>query len=157
VLSSARPIVHPRGGGVRVVGTFDAAAEGARERRTVRISGGRRYFAVLYQDDAGNWGRLAPVVRAAGTRRALRLSVSPRRVTAGRRACFRLRVVSGGRAVRGARLRFAGRSRRTDRRGRARVCARLTRAGRHVARATRSGYRADRAVVRVVRETRFTG
>ena len=150
VLASNRPIVRPRDG--RSVGDFAAGAEGERVTRTV--SGGR-HFAVLYRDDAGNWGHVAPV-RSARPR--LRLTMSPRRVPAGRRACFRARVRSGGRAVRGATVALGGRRTRTNGRGRARLCATLRRVGSVVARATRPGYRAGTTRVRAVRlGSRFTG
>jgi hypothetical protein len=152
VLASSKPIVHPGDG--RRIGQGSAAAEGKRQTASYRTGPRSRHFAVLYQDDAGNWGRLAPVSRAA---RSLRLSVSPRRVSAGRRACFRFRVTSAGRPVGGARVRFAGRSRRTTGSGRTRICARLTATGRHAATATRSGYGGARAAVRVIRGSRFTG
>ena len=59
VIASDSPIQHPGDG--TVVGDFDAtAAAGASETRTV--AGGSAYYAVLYQDDAGNWGHL----RSAG-------------------------------------------------------------------------------------------
>src|SRR4051794_10624664 len=59
----------------------------------------------------------------------LRLSVKPRRVHAGRTTAFTFRVSSGRFAVRGARVRFAGHSLRSDARGRARVRVRLKRVG----------------------------
>ena len=160
VLASRRPITRPAGG--RVVATSGASASavapaGARVTRSVPIRGGRRHFAVLYRDDGGNWGHLAPRVRAAQSRRRLRLRVRPRRVVAGRRRCLRARVTSRGRPVRRARVRLAGRSARTNRRGRARLCVTLRRAGRARARATRRGYAPGRATVRAVRRSRFTG
>ena len=59
---------------------------------------------------AGNSGTAAP---------RMRVRVAPRRLRAGRRTRFRVRVTSRGRPVRGAKVRFAGRTRRTGRRGRA--------------------------------------
>jgi hypothetical protein len=158
LLASSKPIVHPRD--ARSLGDFTAQGEGATETRTLRLTKRNRYFAVLYQDDAGNWGHVAPPARAAAKpkRPALKLTVSPRRVRAGSRACFSLRATTrSGKPVRGATLRFAGRQRRSGKDGRARVCARLARVGSHRATAARSGYRSARASVRVVRGTRFTG
>ena len=60
VLASSRPIERPRDG--TRIGEFAAGGEG--ERVTRRVSSGARHFAVLYRDEAGNWGHLAPVVRA---------------------------------------------------------------------------------------------
>jgi len=41
------------------VGDFTAGAAGSTESQTVSNPGGEVYFAVLYKDEAGNWGRLA--------------------------------------------------------------------------------------------------
>jgi hypothetical protein len=150
LLASSKPIVHPRG--ARSLGTFSAQAAGERERRTLRITRRDRYFAVLYQDDAGNWGHIAPNEKAPAKRTPrLKLTVTPRRVTAGARKCFRFRSRAG------AKVRFAGQSRRTDKSGRARMCLRLRATGRHTATATLAGYLPARASVQVVRGTRFTG
>jgi hypothetical protein len=59
----------------------------------------------------------------------LKLSVRPRRAHRGRMSTFRFKVKSGRFAVRGARVRFAGHSARTDARGRARMRVRLERLG----------------------------
>ncbi|MEA2457587.1 MAG: hypothetical protein QOC95_559, partial [Thermoleophilaceae bacterium] len=159
LLASGKPIVHPRQG--HSLGDFDAQGEGTRETRTLHTSRKAMYFAVLYQDDAGNWGHLAPVAGAARpVKPALKLSVSPRRVRASAsRVCFRFRVTSAtaGKPVRGARVRFAGASGRSGRSGRARICTRLRRTGRRTATATRGGYRSAHAAVRVVQRSRFTG
>jgi hypothetical protein len=156
LLASSKPIAHPSDG--RSLGEFAAQAEGAPETRTLRITRRNRYFAVLYQDDAGNWGHLAPAATArVKAKPKLKLGVSPRRVIAGPRACFRFRVTWGRRPVREAKVSFAGRSRRTGRSGRARICARFARAGVHAATATRSGFLSARASVRAVRRSRFTG
>jgi Subtilase family len=157
LLASSKPIVHPREG--RSLGEFAAQGTGAREDRTLRITKRNRYFAVLYQDDAGNWGHIAPRAKAPASKAAkprLALSVSPRRAPAGSRACFRFRATSKGRPVNGVTVRFAGRSRRTGSDGRARICVRLAKLGRRTATAKRGGYRSARASVRVVRGSRFT-
>jgi hypothetical protein len=77
----------------------------------------------------------------------LRLSVRPRRATVSRRTVFRFRVRRGSRPVRGARVRFAGRRARTGAKGRARIVARLHRAGRYRARAVKRGMRPARVSV----------
>ena len=57
ILRSSSPIEHPSDG--TVVGDFPAGAAGSTESRTVTVGPGDVHFAVLYKDDAGNWGRLA--------------------------------------------------------------------------------------------------
>ena len=57
VLRSSSPIEHPDDG--TVVGDFPAAGAGAAESRTVSAGPGDTHFAILYRDEAGNWGRLA--------------------------------------------------------------------------------------------------
>jgi len=72
----------------------------------------------------------------------LRLSVTPRRVRAGRRVRFRLRVHSTDAAcARGATVRFAGRRVRTNGRGRAALVLRMHRPGLRRAVATKPGCR----------------
>ena len=60
---------------------------------------------------------------------------------------LRLRATTGGRPLRGVRIRFGRHVVRTDRRGRAVIRTRVRRAGRYKVRARKPGYR--RAVVRV--------
>jgi hypothetical protein len=156
VLASSKPITQVKG--TRNLGTFSAQALGKRERRTLRTSSSNRYFAVLYQDDAGNWGAFAPNPKArggagpTGTGPQLKLTVSPRRVTTGDE-CFRFRVSATGKPVARATVRIAGRSGRTSRSGRAEICVLLRRAGRYTATASRAGYRSARATVEVTGET----
>lgn len=92
---------------------------------------------------------------ARGRRMRLSVSPSPAPARAGRTTRFRFRTttVMGGRrrAVRGARIRFGGRTVRTDRTGRAAVRVRFARAGRVRARVTRSGYRTLTRIVRIGR------
>jgi N-acetylneuraminic acid mutarotase len=87
----------------------------------------------------------------------LRLTARPRRVEAGSRIRLRLRVTAptGGRSVTvaGARVRLAGHSIRTNRRGRATLRWRPRRAGRRAARAEKRGFRPGVAYVRVVEPT----
>ena len=81
---------------------------------------------------------------------ALRLHVKPRRAVAGRRTRFTFKVRRAGRPVRGATVRFAGRTLRTRRGGRARVKLVLRRPGVRRVRAAKGTRRATGAV-RVVR------
>jgi hypothetical protein len=89
----------------------------------------------------------------AGTLR-LRLRVSPRAAAAGRRQrfVFKAGFIAGGkrRSVSGARVRFAGRTKRTGANGRAAITAAL-RPGRYLASAKKRGLKTGRAVVRVRR------
>jgi hypothetical protein len=129
------------------------AKAGRRVKHVVRIRRNARYFAVIYQDSAGNWGHVARrAKRPKG--KPLRLRVRPRRARVGRRRCFRARVTSRGKPVRRARVRLAGRVRRTGRSGRARLCVRLRHPGRFRATAKRRGYRTARATVRATRRRR---
>jgi fermentation-respiration switch protein FrsA (DUF1100 family) len=92
----------------------------------------------------------------AAALRRLRLSITPRRVRAGRMTRFRIKVL--GRdcptcrltVVKGARVRFGGKSYRVVT-GRSVVKRRFTRAALLSARATRSGYRSSTLRVRVMR------
>ena len=105
--------------------------------------------------DAGEEGvGCAPAV--AGARApAIRLTMSPRRVRAGRSVRYRFRATAlvGGRrvGVAGARLRFRGRNHRTNSRGRVTVRRRLTRPGRYRAHAWRRTFRRGAATVTVLR------
>ena len=120
----------------------------APERREIWYSDGTSGFYAL---------RVARNVWTAAMRQSLQLAVSPRRVAAGRRVRLRFAVSSGGTAIRGALVRIAGRTVRTDRRGRAQAVVRLRRAGVHTARATRQGYDPAAARVRAVRGPGFAG
>ena len=108
-------------------------------------------------------------LRAGSSGRGLleiRLRARPGTVRTGvRRVRFTATTTAGGEdarsPVRGALVRFAGRRARTNSRGQAVIRARLRRAGRHGARATKSGLRAGRTSVRARRaqrsSPRFTG
>jgi hypothetical protein len=88
----------------------------------------------------------------ARARPRLRLSVTPRRVRAGRRTAFVFRVrTAARRPVRGAVVRFAGRRVRTRRNGRARIALTPRRTGRRAVRAAKRGFRGARATVVVRR------
>ena len=86
---------------------------------------------------------------------ALRVTLRPRSVRAGKRRVLRVRVRAREdgrlRPVRGARVATFGRGVRTDRRGRARLKVRFRRAGRYTVRATAPEYRPGRRALRVVR------
>lgn len=89
--------------------------------------------------------RLASVVKPL----ALRVSARPKRLRARRRTTVTVRVTAAGRAIKGALVKLAGRSRRTDRAGRARLKVRPRRAGRLRVTASLSGYRSARLTLRV--------
>ena len=117
-----------------------------------------RCLALLYARSTGSYacrnsaGRgpealtLASVSPSPGKYR-MKLRVSPRRATAGRRRCFRFRATSGGQPVERVTIRFAGRRGRTNRQGRLRRCARL-RARRYRATARRADFRSTSVTVR---------
>ncbi|MEA2134618.1 MAG: hypothetical protein QOC68_2527 [Solirubrobacteraceae bacterium] len=93
------------------------------------------------QAGAGRGGRAKP---------RLRVRVAPRRVRAGRRTRFRFRVSSRGRPVRGAKVRFAGKTKRTGRRGRAVIVRRFAHRGVRRAVVTKRGKRTARVRIRVL-------
>ena len=59
IIASDQPIEHPSDG--TVVGDFAATASAGQNQSKLvtNVGGQNRYFAVMYKDDAGNWGRLA--------------------------------------------------------------------------------------------------
>jgi hypothetical protein len=61
VIASDQPIRHPTDG--TVVGDFtaDAAAGGAQAKMVTNIDQENKFFAVLYQDEAGNWGHMKTI------------------------------------------------------------------------------------------------
>lgn len=81
----------------------------------------------------------------------LRVSVAPRRVKRGRTTTFRFRVRAGRFLVSGARVRFAGRNARTDRRGRAKIRVTLRRVGPRRVIAWKRTFRHGATAVRVLR------
>ena len=90
----------------------------------------------------------------AGVRRRLRIRTRPRRVDAGERTRFRVRVMvlenGQARPVGGARVRLGGRSARTGRKGRARITKRFRRPGVRRVRAAHAGYMSNKAHIRVL-------
>jgi hypothetical protein len=86
------------------------------------------------------------------TRPAMRLSVAPKRARAHRRTRFRFAVRSSSpNCVRGAKVRFASKRARTDRRGRATITTTIHRARRLPMNVSKRGCRTARGTVRVVR------
>jgi hypothetical protein len=137
--------------------TFQLRSRGAGPLRTVSTPN----WDAQTDGSFTQWNDFEPSeVEAASTAQArLSLAVSPRRVAVGCHR-FAFRVTSGSRAVAGARITFGGGRVRSDSRGRAARRACFHRAGRHRARATKSGYRAAAARVTVRRRARqpsFTG
>ena len=132
----------------------------APERGEVWYSDGTSGFYALKMDPAVWPFRRGDRSGGSAGVKALRLTVSPRRVRVGRRVRLSFLVRSGGRPVRRARVRMVDRTVRTDGRGRAQLTVRLGRARVYTARATRRGHRSDTDQVRAVRGLRgprFTG
>jgi len=100
---------------------------------------------------AGSPGSAAGTSGNAASKPRLRMRVTPRRVRSGRRTRFMFRVSAQGRAVRGAKVRFAGATRSTDRRGRAVMVRRPVRRGLRKAVARRVGMRSATLRIRVLR------
>jgi hypothetical protein len=98
------------------------------------------------------FGRGALLHFVPAGRLRIHLTVSPRRVVAGVRSRFSfratVRVDRRDRPVAGARVRFTGHAAKTDRRGRARIVARLHSRATYRARATATALRAGSAIVR---------
>jgi hypothetical protein len=115
------------------------------------------FVAVRAVDDQGNVGPLT-VVRTGRPARVvpprLTLSLSPKRARAGQATTFRFKVTAvvrgRKRVVKKAKVRFGGRTLRTDGDGRAQATLSLAR-GTHTAKATRKGFRSGSAAVRIRR------
>ncbi|MGI9081999.1 MAG: hypothetical protein ACR2FZ_06950, partial [Thermoleophilaceae bacterium] len=116
-----------------------------------------RCLTLLFSRATGSWScKNTPasgtngmlLTRVSSHPRAFRmtLKVSPRRVVAGRRTCFRFRVLSAGQPVEGVTVALAGKRARTGTPGRARACVRL-RARRYRARARRPGFSSVSVIV----------
>jgi hypothetical protein len=113
---------------------------------------GRWASRLIYRTSDGHSYSAGSVSPCAGGGRKpkprLHLRVAPRRVPAGRRRRFRVRVWSSSAAcARGATIRVAGRRYRTSRRGRARFRLRFRRPGVHRVRAAKRGCRGASARV----------
>ena len=98
---------------------------------------------------AGGAGTGAGSGAGGAAKPRMRIRVAPRRVRAGRRTRIRFRVTSRGRPVPGAKVRFAGRTKRTGRRGRAVMVRRFTSPGPRRAVARKRGKRTASVRVRV--------
>lgn len=83
--------------------------------------------------------------------RSLSIRVRPRRIRAARPATLKFLATSENRPVRSARIRFAGKRARTNRRGLAVLVRRIRQRGRYRATATKRGFRTARTWVRVAR------
>jgi hypothetical protein len=80
--------------------------------------------------------------------RSLKLKVTPNRAKAGQRTCYAFSATSGGHGVKGASVKLAQRTAHTGSGGAARLCLTLKK-GTYTARASKSGYTAAAARVRV--------
>jgi hypothetical protein len=87
----------------------------------------------------------------------LTLAVSPASATAKKTTCLHFAATSRGRGVSGVTIKVAGHTTRTGNSGTATVCVAFSVAGRYSARATKSGYRAAVASIRVTAAPKFTG
>jgi endoglycosylceramidase len=141
-------LAYPKGYDVTVKGGEAISLSNASALH-VRTCRGRKEVSVVVTRGSGK------VRGDCAAAREIKLTVRPGRVRAGRLTRFRFRatVIRGGkrRAVSGARIRFAGHSARTNRRGRAALKLRLGRAGKRRARARHSGLVSGAASVRVRR------
>jgi len=106
------------------------------------------HYAVL---DVFAAERGLPLFRPRFGEPAIDLAVRPRRTAVGRRTCFRLRAdYRAGGPLADARVRFAGKRKRTGPRGRTVICKRFRAAGRVTARVRAPGFPLARARVRAV-------
>jgi hypothetical protein len=155
VLASSSPIASPSA--AKVVARLGATAVGSTVKTTVKRSTKRRYFAVAYVDDAGNWGHAAGLSKKGAKKKkkkakpALRVRISPSRVKARHRTCFVMRVSSKGRPIKGARVHIGGKGvTRTNSTGRTVTCRRYFTPGTRSVTAAHGGYRGGHAKLRVV-------
>ena len=93
---------------------------------------------------------LPPVRGSGGSRAKLKVTVTPKRVRAGRRTRYTFRVTGSGNPVR-ARIAFGGRKARTNANGRARITLRFNKRGLKRARAGATSFTKGTARVRVLR------
>ncbi len=124
-----------------------AGADTTTHPQSATISGllpGRTYhFRIVAHNKAGT--SYGADQKFSTPLRALKLSVFPRRARAGR-ACFAFNATSTGHPVAGATVRFAHRTARTSRAGKATICVTLHR-GTYRSSATEAGFRPARATV----------
>src|SRR4051794_1643008 len=144
---------YPSGYAARVEGAAIASAPGA-EVLELQACPGASEVKLTVTKGGQSAADCAPARGVAGAPAAtsrLSLSVRPRRVVTGRRVRLRFHVSAGRVAIRGAKVRFAGHSARTNAAGRATMRVRLRRAGRRRAVASKPTFRRANAVVRIVR------
>jgi uncharacterized repeat protein (TIGR01451 family) len=93
IIKSSSPIRHPTDG--TVVGDFDSSkSAGDSQSHTVSALGGTPHVAVLYQDEAGNWGHLASTAVEADL--SLTKTDSPDPLLAGQTLTYTLRARNSG-------------------------------------------------------------
>jgi endoglycosylceramidase len=158
---------YPGGYSVDARGAAVLSAPGALRLRVAACPGAGEVTVQVSPPGAGVTASCpGPVARPAGPRWRLAVSVLPRVVRAGdrRRFAFTVAEVAGRRrvALRGARIRFLGRTLTTRAFGRTVTVARVTRPGRYLATASVAGLSRARALVRVrprprPRPPRFAG
>jgi endoglycosylceramidase len=141
--------VYPKGSyAPSVRGATIVSRAGARVLRVAACPAAKRVTVAVVP------GRGAPQSSCAKPTKAkprLGVSVSPRKVRAGRRVKLTIRVRARGKAVRGAVVRVSGRRATTGKRGTAKLKVRFKRPGSKRVTATARGYRPGRATLRAVR------
>ena len=124
---------------------------------TVTVSNVVVELPTLEKPGAAGGTITTPVISRGGTllransKPRLRVRVRPRHIRKGKRTRATVTVTRGKKRVRGARVRFAGKSHKTGRHGRARFTVRFHKGGLRKAVASKRGYRSGRSRVRVVR------
>jgi hypothetical protein len=149
---------HVRVTSVWVGGTDDGDTQAKPALQTyAKTSGGE--FRTTRSDGSGASAAIRASIATCGgkIKRRLRVKGTPHTIRAGRTSCVSFRVTSRGKPVKGARVRFAGHPAKTNRKGRATICVRLSRTGCRGVRATRRGFLAGRTRVCVAAAPRFTG
>jgi endoglycosylceramidase len=139
---------YPGGYEADVDGGGIASDPGARVLRVAACPGrGTVEVAVRKPGDGSVDGPDCVVEGARRTR--LRLKLRPRAVAAAERSCFTATVRTRERTrVEGARVFVNGRAKRTNRRGRARLCTRFDRPGRYRVKAKKLGYKRARRTLK---------
>jgi endoglycosylceramidase len=141
---------YPSGYDVDVEGGGIASAPDERLLRVVACPGTPRVSLLV--KPVGQGVVDGPDCLVAGAPRPkLRVKVRPRRATTDERTCFRVTVRTGrgGARVVGSKVRFGNKRKRTNARGRARICRRFGEPGRYKVKAKKPGYRRDVARVKV--------
>lgn len=132
----------PSFGGVSVTGRAVYVAVGTGPPPGVQQAGSGSIVA--FGDTSQSGAKPAP----KSSRPKIRLAAKPKTAVVGRRTTFRFMARVSGRPLRGARVHFAGRAKRTGSGGVARFTLRLRHACKHRARATKAGMRTGTALVR---------